>query len=124
MRSRQRIQPTEEEYGGWGVADVTCTVIRVGHTTRSAPRIRIRALGIVDFDTAAGVLPASFESLMEGSGSGRAMRSWRRYLDEWKLRVHEGSRGLDSSELGKTEALGLPCEDGRERQRRKGKGNR
>ena len=116
-RSRQRVQPTEEEYGGWGVADVTCTVIRISHTTRSTPRIRICALGIVDFDTAAGVLPASLESLMEGSGSGRTMRSGWRNLNERKLRVHEGSRSLDRSELGKTEALGLPCGDGRERQR-------
>jgi hypothetical protein len=62
---------------------------------------------------------------MEGGGSGRAMRSWRRNLNEGKLRVHEGSRSLDRSELGKTEALGLPCEDGEESDKgEKGKGNR
>lgn len=117
LRSRQRIQPTEEEYGSWGVADVTCTVVRIGHTTRSTPHIRICALGIVDFDTAAGVLPASLDSLIKGGGSGRAMRSWRWNLYEGKLRVHESARSLDRSELGKTEALGLPCEDGEVRQR-------
>lgn len=115
LGSRQWIQPTEEEYSSWGVADVTCTVVRIGHTTRSTAHIRICALGIVDFNAAAGVLPASFESLIEGGGSGRAVRSWRRDLDERKLRVHESARSLDRSELGKTEALRLPCKDGGER---------
>ena len=39
------------------------------------------------------------------------MRGWRRNLNKGELRIHESSRSLDRSELGKTEALGLACED-------------
>jgi len=79
-------------------------------------------LRIVNFDTAPAVLSTGFESLVERGGGRCAMRGWRRNLDEGKLRVHEGACGLDGSELGETEALGLACEDdGKKTRRVKGK---
>jgi len=74
-------------------------------------------LRIINFDTAAAVLSTGLESLVERGGGGCAVRSWRRHLNEGKLRVHEGACSLDGGELGETETLGLACEeDGRKRE--------
>ena len=59
------------------------------------------------------MLSTGLESFVECGGGGRAVRSWRRHLNEGKLRVHESACSLDGSELGETEPLGLACEDDR-----------
>jgi hypothetical protein len=79
-------------------------------------------LRIVNFDTAAAVLPTGLESLVERGGCRCAVRSRRRHLYEGELRVHESACSLDGSELGETETLGLACEDdGRKREGVNGK---
>jgi len=79
-------------------------------------------LRIINFDTSPVVLSTRFKGLVKCGGGGCTMRSWRRDLNEGKLRVHEGARRFDGSELGETETLGLSCEDdGKKARRVKGK---
>ena len=110
LRTRERVEPTEEEDWSLRVPDVPSSIVRLEGPLRT-PIPWGGALRVIDLDASAarGNRHPSLQRPIERGSRGGTVRGGRWDLDEREERVHEGTRVLGACELGETESLGNTC---------------
>lgn len=110
LRARQRVESTEEQHWNLCVPDVSRAIVGLEWAFR-APLPWSSTLRIVDFDASSARrhCTASFKGTVERGRRRRAVRGWRRDLDEREEWVDEGTRVLGACKLSEAEAFGDTC---------------